>query len=236
MGRKQTLTNTTVSPTKLHHDRVLAVGSQLIDLGKVCADLDSSYTGCHTFAPAFDPLNVPELFLSALVPSQTVFTSAIGLNNPDWGKPDLAVTQDGFAYLLDVFGDNDSDCSVARKIETVIVNAAARKIVGLALIAKGVRKPYEKKKADQRRLRRTFHALFGPPTDSWDEENKCRYLKILFARDPFRSEYGDICWDRVLELTYTEDNKWVVPLRAHISAALTSKQVMTRQSDEIAAD
>lgn len=210
-----------------HDDVVLQVGNVVKDLGTVCADLDSSYHGQHGFGPKFVLPEVPREFLSAFVPTQAVFTPRVALTNPDWKEPDLAVKQHGFAYILDVFDDNDTNTSISRKIETVIVNSAKCKIVGVAIIAKGINRPYQRQLAKLKRLRETFHLLFGGASAPWGEDDMRTYLQPLFAADAIRRRYGDILWERVLTLNVAED-KWAERLRSHVAAALTSQQMMTR--------
>jgi hypothetical protein len=82
-----------VSHTKEHDDVVLQVGNALTDLGTVCADLDSAYAGRHSFATKFVLAESPRALLSALVPTQMIFTRPRMpvLTKQDWKEPDLAI-------------------------------------------------------------------------------------------------------------------------------------------------
>jgi hypothetical protein len=212
---------------KEHDDVVLRVGNALKDLGTVCADIDSAYAGQHEFAPKFVLAEAPRELLSALIPTQMIFTRPRMpvLTKQDWKEPDLAVKQAGFAYILDVFDDNDSNADVARKIETAIVNSAKCKIVGLALVAKGINKAYTGAVHNLKRVRETFHLLFGSASTSWGEEDLRTYLQPLFSTREFARKYRDILWDRILRLSVADDD-WEPRLRNHVRSALASKRVM----------
>jgi hypothetical protein len=209
-----------------HDDVVLQVGKAVQGLGTVCADLDHSYVGKHDFAPKFVLSEIPRETLSAFVPTKAIFTHRVVLTNPDWREPDLVVERDGFRYVLDIFDDNDTNTSVSRKVETVVANSARWNIVGIAMIAKGINKPYKGKVKEVMRLHETFQRLFGGPASGWKEDVNLGYLQALFEAGFFRKKYGGVLWDRVLQLNVVADTGWESRLSDHVQAALTSRQVM----------
>jgi hypothetical protein len=134
-------------------------------------------------------------------------------------------------YALDVIDDNDSNVDIARKIETVIVNAAKCKIVGFAIVAKGINKPYAGALDNLKRLRETFHLLFGSTSSGWGEQDLRTYLQPLFATGRFQRRYGDILWDRVLRLSVA-DTDWEARLRDHLKAAFATKRLMANKGTD----
>jgi hypothetical protein len=199
------------------------------ELGTVRADLPATYAGQHNFASKFVLPEVPREVLSALVPTKAVFTTRVVLGNLDWREPDLAVEKDTFRYVLDVFDDNDTNTTVSRKIETVIANSAKCNIVGVAIIAKGINRPHSGKVREVTRLHETFQQLFGGPTGGWSEDVNLGYLQALVAMDCCRRKYGEVLWDRVLQLSVA-DTGWEKKLCDHVKATLASQQPMVQRA------
>lgn len=186
------------------------------------------------FKPALK-LVAPPLLLSAFVPTKAIFSRKCALN-PNWKKPDLAVTRDGFTYVLDVIGTNSPITMAARKFETVIANITnyeKHKIVGMAFIdisnnSENGKTDNDKKKKNNdlqekfERLRKTFNLLFEKsshgeyPKWFWD-------VKSLFSSKSCQGIYGKIRWNKVLVITYGKGN-WKKTLCRHVEDTLNAKR------------
>lgn len=122
-------------------------------------------------------------------------TNRAAVNNVGWREPDLAVVRNGRVFVLDVYDDNDTNASVARKVETVVANAAGCNIVGMALVAKGVRTPFAGKSDKLARLVTTFRRLFGGPAEGESDADVVGFLRILFEAEYYWRKHGDVRWD-----------------------------------------
>jgi hypothetical protein len=214
---------------KTHDDHVLEIAQMLkdADLGYVCAHLRGNHGPTLGFGTT-QALKTPDHVLASFVPTAALFSCMAVFSNLGWKKPDLTVTHNDFTYVLDVSGANSTYISVAHKIETVIANAAKRRIVGLAIVEMAnPTKASKEQVAKLKRLRSSFHLLFGYPTESTCPEKSRTYLEPLFSHPDIRPLCGAIHWDAVLEISVA-DSGWADTLCQHVKDAL-DKQILLAQ-------